>query len=184
MATRIFLDTEFTGLHQHTTLISLALVSESGEEFYAEFDDYDRNQVDDWLEHHVIRHLEMKEFHQGVYQQEMLTRLKGNRKFICLELDKWLAKFSTIEIWADVLAYDWVLFCELYGGARYLPKNIFYAPFDLATLFRMKELIVPIANYQSDLSRFEFAGADIQEQHHALADARVEKICFEKLIAL
>ena len=77
MATRIFLDTEFTGLHQHTTLISLALVSESGEEFYAEFNDYDRNQVDDWLEHNVIRHLEMKEFHQGVYQQEMLTKLKG-----------------------------------------------------------------------------------------------------------
>lgn len=48
----------------------------------------------------------------------------------------------------------------------------------------MKELIVPIANYQSDLSRFEFAGADIQEQHHALADARVEKICFEKLITI
>jgi len=32
--TKVFLDTEFTGLHQGTSLISLALVAESGEEFY------------------------------------------------------------------------------------------------------------------------------------------------------
>ena len=33
MSTKIFLDTEFTGLHQKTTLISLGLVSECGETF-------------------------------------------------------------------------------------------------------------------------------------------------------
>lgn len=35
----IFFDTEFTGLHKDTTLISIGLVSETGEKFYAEFDD-------------------------------------------------------------------------------------------------------------------------------------------------
>lgn len=43
---KIFLDTEFTGLHQNAALISLAMVAETGEEFYAEFNDYDESQID------------------------------------------------------------------------------------------------------------------------------------------
>ena len=43
--TKIFFDTEFTGLHQKTTLISIGLVSEDGREFYAELTDYDKSQV-------------------------------------------------------------------------------------------------------------------------------------------
>ena len=42
----IFLDCEFTGLQQHTSLISLALVAESGEEFYAEFTDSSKSPLD------------------------------------------------------------------------------------------------------------------------------------------
>ena len=38
--TKISLDTEFTGLNADCTLISIALVSECGKTFYAEFDDY------------------------------------------------------------------------------------------------------------------------------------------------
>ncbi len=51
---RVFFDAEFTGLHQHTTLISIGLVAEDGREFYAEFTDYDEGQVDSWLEKNVI----------------------------------------------------------------------------------------------------------------------------------
>ena len=36
---KIFLDCEFTQLNQYSKLISLALVSESGEEFYVELTD-------------------------------------------------------------------------------------------------------------------------------------------------
>jgi len=43
---KIFFDTEFTGLHQNTTLISIGLVTEQEHSFYAEFDDYDKSQVD------------------------------------------------------------------------------------------------------------------------------------------
>ena len=52
--TKIALDTEFTGLHKSTTLISLALVSECGKTFYAEFIDYDKTQVDEWLQLNVL----------------------------------------------------------------------------------------------------------------------------------
>jgi len=44
----IFLDTEFTGLHQSGQLISLALVSMDGRWFYAEFTDYDAESLSDW----------------------------------------------------------------------------------------------------------------------------------------
>ena len=55
--TRIFLDTEFTGLHKQTTLISIGLISECGKTFYAELTDYDRTQIDEWLLENVIDNL-------------------------------------------------------------------------------------------------------------------------------
>jgi hypothetical protein len=179
--TKIFLDTEFTGLHQKTTLISLALVAESGEEFYAEFTDYDRSQLNDWLKENVIAKLRIthdqpfEKSGKGVY-------LKGDRIEIKEALQQWFNQFEGVEIWADVLAYDWVLFCELFGGAFKIPENIFYAAFDLATLLRIKGIIEPVSSYENDISRYEFAGIEKSKQHNALEDARVEKLCFEKLM--
>ena len=50
----LFLDSEFTGLRKDTTLISLGIESQDGRTFYAEFNDYDTTQVDDWLQNNVI----------------------------------------------------------------------------------------------------------------------------------
>ena len=44
---KIFFDTEFTGLHKNTTLISIGCIDEAGRTFYAEFIDYDRSQYDE-----------------------------------------------------------------------------------------------------------------------------------------
>ena len=52
---KIFFDTEFTGLHKDTTLISLGAISEDGQTFYAEFTDYDKSQVDGWIHDHIIK---------------------------------------------------------------------------------------------------------------------------------
>lgn len=54
---KIFFDTEFTGLHQNTTLVSIGLVSDEGERFYAELTDYDETQCDDWITKNVLDHL-------------------------------------------------------------------------------------------------------------------------------
>ena len=53
----IFFDTEFTGLHKNTTLISIGLISETGKTFYAEFTDYNNTQIDNWIENNVINNL-------------------------------------------------------------------------------------------------------------------------------
>jgi len=39
---KIYFDTEFTGLHKNTTLISIGCVAENGKTFYAELTDYDK----------------------------------------------------------------------------------------------------------------------------------------------
>ena len=52
--TNIFFDSEFTGLHQNTTLISIGCVSETGEAFYATLNDYNVLQVDTWIEDNVL----------------------------------------------------------------------------------------------------------------------------------
>ncbi|WP_376716592.1 hypothetical protein [Vagococcus carniphilus] len=54
---KVFFDTEFTGLHKDTTLISIGLIAENGNKFYAEFTDYDKTQIDDWLQENVINNL-------------------------------------------------------------------------------------------------------------------------------
>ena len=89
----------------------------------------------------------------------------------------WLSHYSEpLEIWADCLAYDWVLFCELFGGALSLPQNLFYVPNDLATVLR-------VAGLDPDLERVAFAGIEpgAGERHNALFDARVLRACVERL---
>ena len=44
---KIFFDTEFTGLHKNTTIISIGMIAENGKKFYAESTDYDGKQCDD-----------------------------------------------------------------------------------------------------------------------------------------
>lgn len=178
---KIFLDTEFTGLHQTTTLISLGLVAENGHEFYAEFNDYDVVQLNEWVNENVLPKLEFQSKSTGVWESQTTFKIKNNKVVIATKLREWFMQFGTVEIWADVLAYDWILFCELFGGAMNIPDNIFYAPFDLATVFRIKGLIEPASKYEKDIARFEFAGINNNRQHNSLEDARIEKICFEKL---
>ncbi len=55
----LFLDTEFTGLdQQNPSLISLALVKEDGDAFYAELlPSFYAHRASDWVKHHVLPHL-------------------------------------------------------------------------------------------------------------------------------
>lgn len=57
----IYFDTEFTGLVPNTSLISLGMVTEKGDKFYAEFNDWALPTIpeggNDWLKENVIDHL-------------------------------------------------------------------------------------------------------------------------------
>ena len=180
--TKIFLDTEFTGLHQNTSLVSIALVS-GDKSFYAEFTDYDESQADSWLQENVIKNLFLNTTEHGLKADtcegdSWLFKGKSKSKYNAIILKKWLEQFEAVEIWSDCLAYDWVLFCELFGGVMNIPKNVFYIPFDICTLFLMKGI-------DPDISRESFV-KPIGEvnKHNALYDALIIESCYLKLNSL
>lgn len=180
---KLFIDTEFTGLHQSTTLISLALVAETNEEFYAEFTDFDLTGMQDWISENVIPNLFLTEKDQNLKDLKKLY-IKGTKEEIKQELKTWIAQFgnkkNSIQIWGDVPAYDWVLFCQLFGGALNIPGEIHYICGDIATLFMAKGL-------DKDISRVDFVKEMLKDEkdnrHNALFDAKVTRLCFQKLNA-
>lgn len=203
--TTIFFDTEFTGLHKDTTLISIGLISECGKSFYAEFTDFDINQIDNWLNENVIKNLKYftlddiafwksnsdidrtknnipnisGRLFDPVYLPDGNVSVYGNTKGINQQLIFWLMQFKSIEIWSDCLSYDWVLFNNIWGHAFNIPKNIYYIPFDLCTLMKIKGI-------DTDVSREDFIKdfAQIEgNKHNALYDAKVIKACYEKIMS-
>jgi hypothetical protein len=172
---KVFFDTEFTGLHQNTTLVSIGLISDCGKTFYAEFTDYDRSQVNDWLKENVLdkRILQKGEFSPSPFNY----RIKSNTEEIKAGLNAWLTQFDEVEIWSDCLSYDWVLLCQIFGHAFSIPKNIYYIPFDICTLFKVRGI-------DPDINREAFADiTDVSAQkHNALWDAKVIRECYFKLI--
>ena len=192
--TKIFFDTEFTGLHQNTTLISIGLISECDKTFYAELTDFDKTQIDDWLQKNVIENLIMTEPKLNEDQYYSATRhysnkipndlyngysvqVRCNRTELKEHLELWLKQFQSIEIWGDCLSYDWVLLCQIFDHAFNIPKNIYYIPFDICTLFKLKGI-------DADINREKFGCGEVYSEfpkHNSLWDARVIKMCYEKL---
>lgn len=198
--TKIFFDTEFTGLHQNTTLISIGLISECGKTFYAELTDYDKTQIDDWLQKNVLDKLTMTSHitascsghekwlsEETKYNNSLAFSLadKDMSSFECIgetpmiknRLEKWLSQFEEVEMWSDCLSYDWVLFNQIFGHAFNIPKNVYYIPFDICTLFRVKGI-------DPDINREKFGCGEVyfeMPKHNALWDAKVIKLCYESL---
>lgn len=170
---RVFFDTEFTGLHQNTTLISIGLIAENGQTFYAELTDYNKSQIDDWLQENVIDNLFL--VGKGVNRTANLLTVKGPTEFVKKHLEAWITQLGPVEIWSDCLSYDWVLFNQLFGHAFNIPDNIHYIPFDISTYLKL-------AGYDPDISREKFAGEiSSDKKHNALHDAKVIKACYERL---
>lgn len=178
----LYYDSEFTGLHQNTSFISLAMVADDGQAFYAEFTDYDKSQCDDWIKQNVLAHtrwINQPVAATGQWQEEELTLCYGDSAAIKSALNDWLAPYQAIEIWADCPAWDWVLFCELFGGAFHIPRQIYYLPFDLVTLFKSRGV-------DPDTNRADFSGVASsgkqRQQHNALHDAQMLRGCYQKLM--
>lgn len=121
---KIFFDTEFTGLHKNTTLISLGCVDENGRTFYAEFTDYDKEQVDDWVNENVIKNLLQIKSEQFRITAGDDWCIRDNKTVIRKTLEEWLGKYDFIELVSDVCHYDMMLFADLFGNALNLPKNV------------------------------------------------------------
>ena len=196
--TKVFFDTEFTGLHQKTTLISIGFVSEHGETFYAELSDYDKSQVDDWINKNVIENLflshpnvngNMNFTNVALNPYTKHTEVTGTTEFVKYCLTDWFGRFEKVEIWSDCLAYDWVLFNQIFGHAFNIPKNVYYIPFDICTLFTDRSIDPDISR---EIFAFDFDGDfDIDyrfpkngNKHNSLWDAYVIRACYNKLLQM
>ena len=180
--TKVFFDTEFTGLHKNTTLISIGLVTEFGDRFYAELTDYDHSQIDDWLQQNVINNL-LGEKSDNEFNTPNWYH-KGDTTFIADKLKTWLESIARkynnkIEMWTDCGAYDWMLFCDLWKHAFNIPDCVYYIWFDLCTLLK-------VSGVDPDISREELITrhnktVDIGLKHNAIYDALVIKECYDIL---
>ena len=159
---KIFFDTEFTGLHQGTTLISIGMIAEDGRELYCELNDYDKTQIDEWLRDNVIANLHNT---NPINTEQLREAIEG-----------FIEPYDNVEIWSDCLSYDWVLFNQIWGHAFNIPKSIYYIPFDLCTLFKIKGI-------DPDVRREEYAEmTNGSQKHNALWDAKVIRECYLKAI--
>ena len=180
---KVFFDTEFTGLYQNTSLISIGCVSENKHTFYAVLKDFSNEYVDKWIEDNVLANLKYREDDRDFAVIDD-TNAKGERseRYYNITSEKckellleWLQRFDDdIVMWSDCLAYDWVLFCQLFGGALEVPSFINYIPRDICTLFEMKGI-------DPDVSRVEFSGIK-EVRHNALADALMIQSCYNRLL--
>ena len=128
---RIYFDTEFTGLHKDTTLISIGMVAENGKMFYAELDDYDRSQCDDWINEYVISELlhdKPEIWESGIAD----VIVYGNKFEVGCKLRDWLQQFDAVQFVSDVCHYDMVLLIDLLGKTAFdLPNNVSAVCYDI-----------------------------------------------------
>lgn len=173
----VYFDTEFTGLHKGTTLISIGLIASNGKKFYAEIVDYDRSQVNDWIKENVINNLwavsktidecsKFEYYHLGTKEQ------------IAQKLKEWFLEFDSIQLISDVAHFDMVLLIDLFGGAFDLPKNVNPSCHDINQ--DIAKFLGVTEREAFDVSRECFLGICLSsEKHNALYDAEIIKEIYE-----
>lgn len=183
----LFFDTEFTGLHKHTTLVSIGIVAENGQRFYAEFSDYDESQCDDWLKENVLKHTILggnDTLAARLGEDSNTTVVLGSKADIRYELGEWLKQFDEVQFVSNVCHYDMVLLIDIFGGAFDLPHNVSASCHDInqdiARHYKISEKEAFDKSREEIVS--ELCGQQIDgEKHNALYDAEVIKAIYDEI---
>jgi len=181
-------DAEFTGLTKDADIISIGLVAENGNTFYAEFTDFDISKCSGWVLDNVVAKLEYYNREDNLSKSFLKKDFKnyivvGNKDKVQAELIIWFEqlKSSSFTMVADCLSWDWVLFNDLMAdyssGTPVLPCSISYIPIDICTMMIEKDL-------DPDLDRANYIGLSLEEKdamHNSLHDATVCQKVYNKL---
>ena len=157
----VFLDTEFTDLSLDPRLISIGLVTEGGEEFYAElYDAYETPRT-----------------YSPFVQEFVLPHLAGGDSRISMDaltlrLGNWLESFEQPVIMAtDSVSWDWPWIQKLFVLPGTWPENVDRMPVNLHDLigspFLENTLDQVLRNHYPKLRR-----------HHALDDAKANRLAW------
>jgi hypothetical protein len=153
---KYFLDTEFieVGRLFPLQLVSIGLVSEDGREFYAVSSEFAESLANNWVRENVF------------------PQLGSGRRITCREIAGQIAEFtcgdSAPKFWGYYSAYDWVIFCQLFG-----------AMIDLPTGWPM--YCRDIKQWCDSLGNPKLPEQQASGEHNALNDARWNKRAYEFL---
>lgn len=153
----LFLDTEFTDF-DYPQLISIALVAESGESFYAELENgWSREGCSAFVVEKVLPQLMGGDFFQ-------------ERNYAAHRLSEWIAAFGVpVRVVTDAPGYDWVLMLDLLRSV--LPSNLYPTPLH----FYSESLpeLRPVLKQAHDDAYGELS------RHHALHDSEALREAWE-----
>jgi len=109
---KYFIDTEFIESPCSIDLISIGIKCEDGRTFYAISTDFDLSKASNWVKKNVI----------SLLPEPELCNFWMPKKQIPTEILHFIGN-NVPEFWGYYAAYDWVVFCWLFGCMIDLPKG-------------------------------------------------------------
>jgi hypothetical protein len=169
MITRYFYDCEFVDDGRMIDLVSIGIVADDGREYYAVSAEFNVTKLlrNRWLADNVLPYLPIDDRGRINIQNPVVR----SRAQIADEVrDFLLAGEGKPELWAWYGAYDHVVLCQLWGRMIDLPDGLPMWTNDIRQ--EQRRLGDPPMPEQST------------KEHHALADARHNRVRFEYLAEL
>jgi len=169
----LFVDTEFTGVHAYTTLISFGAVTLEGNTFYATLNDYDKQQVTPWVKDNVLKYID---------DRQSVANADACRSFQTF-LDQYVMEDRIALISAGKLTDIMLLFQlwhSLYPQRKYFSMDLLPPYLNHGTHLDLNTLFFA-AGVDPDLDRAQWVGCQAAKRHHALEDAKIVRKCFLKL---
>lgn len=143
---KAFLDCEFIDDGRTIDLISIGIVRENDETFYAISSEFDESKASLWVRENVLVHLPPADVERRYTRTEIAEMI---REFFWDDVKP--------EFWSYYGDYDWVVFCQLYGTMMELPTDWPRYCRDLKQLADDLNIQLP---------------QPVEIEHHALADAQ------------
>jgi len=172
---KFWYDTEFIEDGRTIDLISIGIVAENGDSYYAISTEFKARKASQWVKDNVLIHL--PERNVNLSDSSISPRIKEEslawkpRRQIADEVRQFVLSFPPKpEFWGYYADYDHVVLCQLFGTMMDLPKG-----------FPM---------YTRDIKQLcdELGNPQLPEQgkgeHHALADAKWNKQAHDFLMSL
>jgi len=164
---RYFIDTEFAERQGSIDLISLGIVAEDGREFYAESSEFRDSMANDWVRANVCTKLWSRgDESRHEFFPDVFTGIFEDRASIGRSVLSFIGEDKP-EFWGYYADYDWVVFCWLFGAMVDLPNGWPMYCRDIKQL--------------CDLMGNPKLPEQGRGEHHALADARWNKLAWEFL---
>lgn len=153
---RYFLDTEFNESSDGVTLISIGIVAEDGRELYAISSEFSEEACNQWVKDNVLNQLEGP---------------RHSRAQIANDIKAFVGFDGSPEFWGYYADYDWVLFCQLFGGMLKVPANWPHLCMDI------KQFAI-----QTGMPHINKLVPPPDDAHNAMADARWTFEMYKKLV--